>query len=189
MSPRFVLIALFALFLAPILVAVVLNSRWVDWTAEPERAHGTLIEPVQPLGEADLVDGRGTPRSRADWIDRWHLVHVAGSDCDPACAETAALMDNIRLSLDRHFDEVGLVIAATGEDLSTDLVEATAAQHWMLFSGAPARALLERFPDPAPGSFYIVDPEANIMERFAPGSDPTGIRKDLDRLVTWTVRE
>jgi len=188
-NPRSVLIALFALFLAPIIVAVLLNSRWLDWSAEPTRAHGRLVEPVRALGEMNLTDASGRERSRADWTGSWQLVHVAGPGCARQCAETAALMDNIRLSLDRHFDEVGLVLATPTESAGRELTDAVDSDHWMVFSGTAAQDLLQRFPDPMPGSYYIVDPEANIMERFAPGSAPTGIRKDLDRLVTWTVRE
>jgi len=190
MNNKLTLIALIALFLAPVLVAVVLHSEWVDWRAAPERAHGELIDPVFPLGQFRHADAGGTSRELDDLLDRWQLVLIAGQTCGGACLETAGLMHNIRLAQDRHQDQVGLMMLVRQEMTPetrrriNDLDPA-----WLLFDGVAGRALAKRFPDPADGSLYIVDPEANIIERFSPGADLNGVRKDLDRLLTWTLRE
>ena len=63
------------------------------------------------------------------------------------------------------------------------------APAWMVFEGPETDRLRSRFPEPVHGATFIVDPEGNIMERFEPDADATGIRKDLRRLLTWTVRE
>jgi len=85
---------------------------------------------------------------------------------------------------------VGLVLlSATALDDATRERIAALDPSWLIFDGNAAGKLIERIPDPAPGTLYIVDPEANIIERFAPGVDLNGVRKDLDRLLTWTVRE
>jgi len=46
MKSKMTLIALFALFFTPMLLAVLLHSEWVDWRAAPEKAHGELVSPV-----------------------------------------------------------------------------------------------------------------------------------------------
>lgn len=190
MKGKLTLIALFALFFAPMLVAVLLHSQWVDWRAAPDKAHGTLIAPVVPLGKFELQDASGSPRRLDDLLDRWQLAYIAPRECSADCLEITALMHNIRLAQDRHQSEVGLLflsatdIAPTTRSRILDLGDA-----WLLFDGKAAGDLIERFPSPAVGALYIVDPEANIMERFAPGTDLNGVRKDLDRLLTWTVRE
>jgi len=190
MKSKLTLIALFALFFTPMLIAVLLHSQWVDWRAPPDKAHGELVSPVVPLGEFDLLDASGNSRSLADLLGRWHLVFIAPRQCGADCIETAALMHNIRLAQDRHQSEVGLILvsatrlAETTRDRILELDDA-----WLLFDGEAGDALIQRLPSATPGTFYIVDPEANIMERFAPGADLTGVRKDLDRLLTWTLRE
>lgn len=190
MTNKLTLIALFALFLAPVLVAIVLHSEWVDWRAAPEKAHGALIDPVVPLGEFKHVDAGGTTRDLSDLLDRWQLVLIAGRTCNEACLETAELMHNIRLSQNRQQDEVGLIMLIRREMASKTrrrINELDPA--WLLFDGAAGQALTARLPDPDAGSLYIVDPQANIIERFGPGADLNGVRKDLDRLLTWTLRE
>jgi len=190
MKNKLVLIALFALFFAPMLVAVVLHSEWVSWRAAPDKAHGELIEPVVALGSFDQADADGTPRGLQDLIDRWQLLLVAHGQCRADCLESARLMHNIRLAQDRHMDEVGLVMLNTGQlTRATRRRIAELDPTWLLFDGEAARALARRLPEPADGAVYIVDPKANIIERFGPGADLNGVRKDLDRLLTWTLRE
>lgn len=190
MKNKLVLIALFALFFAPVLVAVVLHSEWVNWRAAPERANGELIEPVIPLGEFEHADAGGTPRGLQDMLGRWQLVLISRHACRDHCLETAELMHNIRLAQDRHRDEVGLVMLHTRKLAPETRRRITEMDPtWLLFDAKAAQALAARLPEPADGSLYIVDPEANIIERFGPDADLNGVRKDLDRLLTWTLRE
>ncbi len=187
---RLTLIALFALFFAPILVAVLLHSEWIDWQADPAKANGELIDPVEPLGAFRLRDAIGVERTPADLAGRWQLVYTTTGACQNECREKLALMHNIRLAQDRHRDEIGLVLLVERsiDDATLSAIRASDPS-WRVFDGDAGAALLERFPRVADGAFYIVDPQVNIMERFAPDVDLNGVRKDLDRLLTWTVRE
>lgn len=190
MKNKLTLIALFALFFAPILTAVVLHSEWVDWRAAPEKAHGELIAPVVPVGEFSLADAGGIERTLNDLRGRWQMVFVSGHGCRAECLRTATLMHNIRLAQDRHQNELGLVMLSPA-DLDPDDYRRIrdTDPNWLVFDGDAGRALINRMPEAADETFYILDPEANIMERFGPGADLNGVRKDLDRLLTWTVRE
>jgi hypothetical protein len=190
MKNKATLILLFAVFFAPMLIALLLNSQWLDWRATPDRAHGELLQPVVPLGDFQLTDATGQARSRADLAERWQLVFTTTEACSAECRETLLLLHNIRLAQDRRAGEAGLLLI-TDQALDPALVEELQRLDatWTLFDDASGATLLERFPEPEPRAFYIVDPETNIMERFAADADPTGIRKDLDRLLTWTVRE
>lgn len=190
MKNKLILIALFALFFTPMLVAVLLHSEWVDWRAAPEKAHGELLAPVVPLGDFSVSDAGGTNRSLHDLLDRWQLVYVTDQECEEECLQTAMLMHNIRLAQDRRQDEVGLILVSGRElDPSQYRLIRDMDPTWQVFDGEAGRTLIDRMPNPDHGTFYIVDPEANIMERFDPGADLNGVRKDLDRLLTWTVRE
>jgi len=190
MKSKMTLIALFALFFTPMLVAVLLHSDWVDWRAAPEKAHGELVSPVVPLGEFHLQDAAGNARGLDDFLGLWQLAYIAPDECLADCLETAGLMHNIRLAQDRRVSQVGLVLlsAAVLDDATRERIAALDPS-WLVFDGKAAGELIERMPDPVPGALYIVDPEANIIERFASGADLNGVRKDLDRLLTWTLRE
>ncbi|MGB0514666.1 MAG: hypothetical protein ACPGJE_07485 [Wenzhouxiangellaceae bacterium] len=187
---RLILVLLFVLFFAPIVIALLLNSKWVDWSASPGRAHGELLRPVVPLGEFALTDALGQQRTQDDLADLWIVVMTRTGDCDSECRESLLLMHSIRLAQDRRAPDAALMLLSDQILPDPLLNELTATDAtWRVFDGDAGARLLRRFPGAASGTFYIVDPEGNIIERFAPDADPTGIRKDLDRLMTWTVRE
>ncbi len=190
MNPRLTLILLFALFLTPILAAVVLNSRWVDWEPEPERSHGELIEPVVPLPDFTLVAADGEPVARENLLERWLLMQVEPGACAEACLERAYLLRQVRAAQNRHVPDIGLLLL-TGAAPDAELGERIRALDPVFdVVGGPAAGILRAaIPGAEQGGFYIVDPDGNIMERFGLETDPTGIRKDLRRLLTWTVRE
>ncbi|MDT8409057.1 MAG: hypothetical protein RQ741_05615 [Wenzhouxiangellaceae bacterium] len=187
---QFTLIMLFALFLGPVVLAIVLHSEWIDWQAAPNRAHGTLIKPVQALGPFELVDAAGNGRDIGDLEGRWWLMMIHPDRCDADCMEKAILLRQIRLAQDRNRKDVGLAFmtAAQMPESRVDEIQAIDPS-WVIFDGQAGAQLMRRFPNAESGAFYIVDPDGNIMERFDPTTDPTGIRKDLDRLLTWTIRE
>ncbi|MFU8877235.1 MAG: SCO family protein [Wenzhouxiangellaceae bacterium] len=190
MKNRLVPILLIALFVVPMLAAVLLQSSWLDWQPEPERAHGTLLMPVVALGGFEATDAAGNVRSERDLHGRWWLVRVIDGQCDPDCRQRLDLLHRVRLAQDRHVADIGMLLLASSSldaELRSRIVEFGPA--WMLFEGAAATDLRARFPEAADGATFIIDPEGNIMERFEPGADATGIRKDLRRLLTWTLRE
>lgn len=190
MKAKLTLILLFALFLAPILIAVLLNSRWVDWEPAPERSHGELIEPVVPLPDFELQTPDGSSVSRAGLLERWVLVQVEPGACEADCLERAFLLRQIREAQNRHIPDIALLLLteqAPDAELGARLRALDPV--FDVIGGPDAAPLLAAIPDTTAGGFYIVDPEGNIMEYFGSDADPTGIRKDLRRLLTWTVRE
>lgn len=190
MKSRLTLIALFTLFFTPVLIAIFLHSEWVNWRAAPDKAHGKLVSPVIPLDEFTLREAGGSVRSLEDLLGRWQVIFIAPRRCLTDCLETAELMHNIRLAQDRHASEVNLILLSATDLGNAVFDRISALDHtWLVFDGDAGQNLMERLPDPAPGAFYIIDPEANIMERFAPDADLNGLRKDLDRLLTWTLRD
>lgn len=190
MNPRLTLILLFALFLAPIAVAVLLNSRWVDWQPAPDRSHGELIQPVVPLPDFQLSLADGETLTRTALADRWLLLQVEPGACDSDCEARAFTLRQIRASQNRHVPDIGLLLLAE-EPIPTETAERIHVLEpgFGLAGGAGTEALRSVVPGAELGGFYIVDPDGNIIERFGLETDPTGIRKDLRRLLTWTVRE
>lgn len=181
------IILVFTAFFAPVLLAVLLHSRWIDWTPEAATNHGELIDPVIPISDFSAANASGEPVSKADLLDRWQLVLLQPGACDETCMERLYWMRQIRAAQDRHRNEVGLMLLTTAP-----LPEGTVAEirelapDFVIHGGDRALATAADFPDRAAGSIYIMDPDGNIIMRYPSDADPTGIRKDLHRLLTWT---
>lgn len=190
MKPKLTLLLLFALFFAPMLIAVALHSEWVDWQPSPDRSHGQLLDPVVELQPFTLQTALGEPLGLQDLAGRWQMAYMQPGPCEADCLDRLQLLRQIRVSQDRHRPDIGLVYATDAqvpETLARQIVSLDAS--FAAFGGDAGRQLLAQFPGADAGGFYIVDPSGNIIERFGIDADPNGIRKDLRRLLTWTVRE
>lgn len=182
------IILVFIAFFIPVMIAVLLHSRWIDWAPGNGTSHGQLIAPVIALGAFDATDVHGETVDQAALLEHWHLVFVPDGVCDRDCLEQLYWMRQIRTAQGRHQTDIGLMLLSPST-LSAETVSEVLelAPDFRILDGASAQPLLERFPTPDhAGSTYIVDPQGNIMMRYPSDADPTGIRKDLRRLLTWT---
>jgi cytochrome oxidase Cu insertion factor (SCO1/SenC/PrrC family) len=188
---RVAIIAVFAIFLIPVVLATLMHSEWLDWQPGGGRNHGELIEPVIELSDFSVTDARNNPVSRQSLQDQWQLIHVFDGACGDTCLENLYWLRQVRLSQDRHQPEIALLFLSP-TDQSPQTVDAIheLAEDYRVLDGEDAMAVLEQLPEQdRQGGFYIADPLANIILRYSSDADHNGIRRDLSRLVTWTQRE
>ncbi len=160
---RLVLIMIFALFFAPIVAALFLNSRLSDWRPSATKNFGQLIVPVVPIGsELPVVDSETLPP--------WRLIWPLSGDCEAECRQKVETLARIQQTLGRHRDKLEIwVLNDTSGELDAGAAEKVRS------------ALVER--DLTTQGLYLVDPLGNVMMFYPPDSDTTGLRKDLDRLI------
>ena len=114
------LLAVAALFFAPVLAAIFLNSQWSDWSPSSARNYGKLLEPAVQL-PADL-----RPEDAA--AGQWALIHFYREDCG-GCTELKESLGRVRESLGRHQERLyaGAQQVANWPDSLPTLDEA----HWL----------------------------------------------------------
>ncbi|MEM9531041.1 MAG: hypothetical protein AAGA23_08980 [Pseudomonadota bacterium] len=156
---RGTLILIFALFLAPVLAAVFLNSTFSDWRPGSTRNYGQLITPVIPLANElpPRVTGSDTPP--------WQLLWPRRLSCGDECAAQLAELERIRQTLGRHRDKLEIALLPEGVPDTAPLLAALRAREL------------------DPESLYLIDPLGNLMMAYTQPVDATGLRKDLDRLI------
>ena len=182
------LLALVAVFLAPVLLAILLNSRWLDWRPGSTRNHGELLEPAVRLPEFELQTASGEPLTRESLLGQWQLLHYRAAGCDEACMEALYWLRQIRLAQDRHQPEIGLMLVTPGT-LGGGVLEEIRdlAPDFRVLAGDAGSALSPALPDAGLEAFsYIVDPRGHIILRYPQDADFNGMRRDLSRLLTWT---
>jgi hypothetical protein len=178
------LIVLALVFLAPIVAA------WL-WKPDEFVNRGELIEPAVPLDQVELESAAGDPYRLADLKGKWHMVHVAVDGCDDVCRDSLYRMRQVRLAQGKELDRVQnlLVLGPGGPDADLDRFLADYPDLEVLVgSGAALDRFLQPFREATPADeagrpIYMVDPLGNLMMRFPFSLDPTGIRKDLARLL------
>ena len=172
---RLQLLLLVAVFVVPILLAVLLNAR--GWMPAPERQHGELLQPPIDLRDESLALADGgsyawNPESRL-----WRVVALPQSPCDASCARVAADLDKVWRLLGHNADRLDVLWAGP----------------WPAGVQAPDTLRVLR-PDPAlrarlaPAgaagtTVHVIDPNGFVVLRYPAGFDAAGLHADLKRLV------
>lgn len=167
---RWVLIGLAALFMVPVMVAIYLNSNLTDWRPGSLNVHGTLIEPVAPIVAAESM-------ADAPWHEqRWSMLVDASEGCEAACQQAVAVINQVHPTLGRLAPKIErVVLVRPGQTLDPAWDVQTLVGAGVLTVSLPA--------EHHNAAVYLVDPFGNLMMRYAHGLDPTGLRKDLQRLL------
>lgn len=188
---RVAIIAVFAVFLIPVVLATLMHSEWFDWQPGGGRNYGELIEPVIELEDFSATGARNQAVTRQSLADKWQLIHVFDGACDDACLENLYWLRQVRLSQDRHQPEIGLIfLSPSDQPPRTVAAIHELAEDYLVLDGEDALGVLAQLPEQdRQGGFYIADPLTNIILRYSSDADHNGIRRDLSRLVTWTQRE
>ncbi len=168
---RLTLLLLFGLFLAPIVVALFLNSRWSDWAPGATRNNGELVSPVVSLNDLPGLENA---------IDRWTILAPRTGACAQPCRDQLDELLRVRQTLGHEMEDVAVLLVSPGAPPDA-LPEGLA---WRPDSQYLSRALTERQLDNHP--VFLVDPLGNLMMAYAAPLDSTGLRKDLDRLVRYS---
>jgi cytochrome oxidase Cu insertion factor (SCO1/SenC/PrrC family) len=184
------LLLLAALFVLPMLVAYALY--YSGWRPETVHPHGELVQPARPVADAALVLLDGKPMRFSELRGKWALVTFSAAECLKPC--------------ERNLTKMRQVIAAQGKDAervqSALVVTDGKALDWLRYAiqdypgmrvvTGPAEAvtaLARQFtlstgnPLDNPDRVYLVDPLGNLMMSYPADADPTGMRKDLARLL------
>lgn len=191
MKRKLLIITVVLAFTAPILIATLMHSQWLTWQPDATRNHGTLVQPVVLLPDFEHPTATGETLSRSDLMDQWQLVHLRHSPCDEQCLEAAYWLRQVRRAQDRHQPEVALLLISTTtlDDQSIEAIR-DVSERFRIIDGPAGQELARAFPDAGPErSSYILDPMANIILQYAADADPNDLRRDLDRLLTWTQRD
>lgn len=182
------ILAVLALFLTPIVIAVLLNSQWLDWRPGSTRNHGELLEPAVRLPRFDLVTASGQRIDRDSLSGQWQLLHFRADGCNQDCLDSLYWLRQIRLAQDRHQPEVALIfvtpVALDREVLGE--IRQLAADYRVL-EGVAGSTFTDLLPDAGVDAIsYILDPDGHIILRYPQDADFNGMRRDLSRLITWT---
>jgi hypothetical protein len=177
------LLLVVGLFIAPVIFAVALVLS--GWRPEGTRQSGTLLEPPRDFKAivATRPDGSTTFWNRPE--GHWYLLWPIPANCGEPCVQMADTLTRVRLRMSRHAPRLEIFIIG----------EPDAALMAVLTDSPIVRVGLEPNPLPAavaplaaggpglPLALHLVDPNGYWVMDYAAGTDPSGLRKDLDRLI------
>ncbi len=187
---RRTLILVALLFLLPIVAATSLYLG--GWRPEGKSlAHGELVQPARPLSDTAIQGADGAPFRLGDLRGRWVFVYYSALPCTEQCRNNLYKMQQVRLAQGRDAPRVErvFIVAEAGGDTLREFAQ----QNPGLIAVSGTRVMLESLAREfvssqgtaldVPGRVYLVDPIGNLVLSYAPDADPSGMRKDLARLL------
>ncbi len=154
--------------------------------------HGQLVEPARPVADIRLTGLDGEPVPFSTLRHKWVLLYVGGDQCDEPCIRSLYNIHQVRLAQSKNAHRVQNVYVVPASAPGGALEQTLARYPGTIGLRAPDGALEQidaalevdgRGPVHGPRRIYLVDPLGNFMMSYPPGADPSGIRKDLVRLL------
>lgn len=198
------LLGIFAIFLAPVLLVVVMRSSW--WQYQPEKFQnlGQLVQPPVQLPMAFVAvdpaaqDGSKSPFSAIR--GKWLLLYVMPQDCDRSCINDIISLRQIHKATGRQGKHLALVILNTnkaGNEIQSTLESIYQELHYIANPGAETLATLTRISVSLKSQqgqsnhvrTFVADPMLNVMLAYGEDAKPGAINKDLKRLLKWSRQD
>ncbi len=173
---RIKLLLVIGLFAVPVVIALLLGA--LGWQPGV-RGHGEPILPQRSLADVRITTDEGTWPWR-DSEPRMTLLALPGPGCAARCIETLMLARNARIVLNRNADRLRLLyvgVPPTGIDNTAQLPDWT-------FGHDDADALATFRPHEADSvALLLVESNGTALSLYRTGFDPTGLRKDLQKVI------
>lgn len=175
---RVVILAVFAAFLAPVLIALLMQSSFWSYQPESSKAHGQLIKPVIALSELQqAIPAR----------DKWWLLTIDDGNCAEICEKTLIEMRQLRKAAGRHTQEIGLLYLSSNpiDPAVKQRIQTIEPKFQQLSSTAMHKTISNTASSLATGEIWLLDRDLNLFMFYPEDHNATGIRKDLKRILTW----
>lgn len=168
---RLVLIGLF--FALPFAIGWLAYA--LQWTPGATGNHGELVKPHPLAGRAfDALKGK------------WILVSFDRAACDKACEEKLYYMRQVRTAQGKERGRVARLWILVDEGAPRpELLRAIEGTQVVRLAEAGPEAQFPGYADRV-SYVYLVDPLGNLMMRYPRNADPSGMIKDMARLLRYS---
>lgn len=189
---RWVLVMLVLLFVLP--VAAATSLYLAGWRPAGSGHHGELIQPARQVADGVLQTLDGKPVRFSDLRGKWLMVHFGPSSCPEECMKNLYHMRQVHAAQAKEIGRVQRVFIATdtgvAEKLQAKLADYPEMHAWSGEKKALAELLQSFGIDAGQAAerqgIYLVDPLGNLIMRYPSGADPSGMLKDLTRLLKYS---
>ncbi len=180
------MVLLFVLFAAPLVAAYL-------WRPAPDAAtsnFGQLVTPPRAPLNIQLQTLKDEPLAFSGLKGKWTLLYVGNEDCDKVCIDNLYKIDRVRLTQAKKMKRVQNVYIAP-EQVDPQIVRQRISAYTGLIGlriSTASRAEMAKYFErgghgPLHQRIYVIDPIGNLMMSYPADADPSGMRRDLARLL------
>ena len=195
LSSRQALVLLGLLFMTPAFVAWVMhNSSEQGWRPEGTTNRGSLVHPARPLTMP--TDLKIAEQTASDYLQgKWTLLYIGDADCEAVCNKNLYNMRQIRTAQNENMRRIQLLYLVQDEAIPESLMELLAKDYkdtavTLLAADQAAQIapyfLIDGVAMQTGERVYIIDPLGNLMMYYPPDADPSGMLRDLRKLLKYS---
>lgn len=186
-----VLLTLILTFTLPLLLAGFLYWTGLSLSSKTTN-YGQLIQPSISIKTLAPFDSNNQALPEKDILGRWVLLTVSPARCEKACQKSLYEIRQICKATGKDHTRLRQVVLKddhSSEDTTLQQLlkkEYPQTSVWKMdkerireFTQLPADQKL----DNEEGAIYFIDPQGNIMMRYPATANPSGIFKDLTKLL------
>ena len=171
------IVALIMLFLTPLIIAIVMNSNWIDYQPSNMKNRGDFIQPPIKITENDNLKA---------YEGFWTVVYNHTGICENDCKQMMDLIYRVRLTKGHKMDKVRLLVlhpenseleippqyaSIESQSYNTDTVLSKTLSELSINSLTDNKGL------------YIIAPEGFLMMSYPKDFVPQDVIKDLGLLL------
>lgn len=185
------LIGIFALFMGPVLLVMMMRSSWWQYQPSGMKNQGLLVQPpVQLLlDQAKAYDGK------------WLILYRLEQPCDEECVENITAIRQIHRAAGRKNEHLAIILLSkspTDPELQTRLKGIYPKFNFVVDTSLRSLSVLDTIKTDIESESmastkdirtYVLDPMQNVVLAYPPSADPTDLHKDLKRLLKWADQE
>lgn len=173
---RLILLLIVALFFSSFGIAALL--RFSGWQPEHSKNFGQLLKPPIDLSAEQFKRLDGSPYLWQPELNRWRIVFVSDKPCSTQCQSMMDTLHSVWLSQGRHTERIDMLWFAALPANSHDFKGFVPMQQQTALTQA-----LPELESSAGYPVYIIDSGGFVILQYPAGFDPSGLRKDLAKLV------
>lgn len=175
---KLTLIALTVLFISPVIVAIVMNSKLIDYSPESFKNHGNFIKPPIKITEN---------KSLTKYEDFWTVVYAhTGASCDDKCMKMMDTLYRIRLTKGHKMKQVKLLVLHLNNNPLIIPEQFTSIEQLPYSPTEKINSILEKLSSQSLGNgngLYLLAPEGFLMMSYPSDFEPQDVIKDLGLLL------
>ena len=169
-----------AVCLAPFVASFAL---YYFWQPSGRVNYGDLVEGVVVPAGALAAPSGGKPFDFAQLRGRWIFVTVDSGTCDDYCRNKLWKIRQVRLTQGKYPERIERVwLLNDTQPVAAGVTEEYEGTWIARTQGSTVLTALP-FRDEQRDHIYLVDPLGNVVLRYPKDADPTGMKKDISRLL------
>ncbi|MFK8028014.1 MAG: SCO family protein [Gammaproteobacteria bacterium] len=174
---------LIALFVVPLLIAIVMYSLRDHLPTTKSVSHGELIHPAQPIKTLTIQLPTNETIDLKSFAGKWTYLVYSPNGCDLQCEASLFKLRQTKKATGRESNRIQSALLTNANQVNSNILD----RNQRTPVGQLLKFELEDEPDKQKqlehGIIYLIDPIGNLMMKYDTSTTSRGMLKDIKKLL------